>query len=128
MTNFTYLTEDMGGFRCSGRLVLLPAAIKTKDELIERLSEGLSFPSFAKKNWDSLDECLSDLSWLEEKEVTLFHKDIPLSENQSECNKYLLILDGVINEHKDVKFRVVFPTHLRKQIEEGKSQPTPTLD
>lgn len=35
-----------------------------KDELLTRLAAALHFPAWFGQNWDALDDCLRDLSWL----------------------------------------------------------------
>jgi hypothetical protein len=39
--------------------------IEGKADLLASLSEGFEFPDYFGGNWDALDECLRDLSWLE---------------------------------------------------------------
>jgi RNAse (barnase) inhibitor barstar len=35
-----------------------------KDDLMDALAFGFSFPDYFGRNWDAVDECLRDLSWL----------------------------------------------------------------
>jgi hypothetical protein len=35
-----------------------------KEELIERIAQALNFPAWFGHNWDALEDCLSDLSWM----------------------------------------------------------------
>lgn len=51
------------------------ASLKTKAALFKTLSKALSFPGYFGSNWDALDECLSDLSWLDAKQVLLVIQD-----------------------------------------------------
>jgi RNAse (barnase) inhibitor barstar len=37
----------------------------------EEISKALNFPDYFVPNFDSLDECINDLAWIEEKEVRL---------------------------------------------------------
>ena len=43
-------------------------------------------------NWDSLDECLRDLSWVEERKIVLYHRDIPLEGSLADQQIYLDVL------------------------------------
>lgn len=37
----------------------------------EEITKALNFPDYASLNFDSLDECMSDLSWIDENEIHL---------------------------------------------------------
>ncbi|MCB0506739.1 MAG: barstar family protein [Chitinophagales bacterium] len=37
----------------------------------EEIAKALNFPDYFVPNFDSLDECISDLSWIEENEIRL---------------------------------------------------------
>lgn len=49
--------------------------IATKDELLSCLAEKLSFPDYFGYNWDALYDCLSDLSWLAFRNITIVHDE-----------------------------------------------------
>ena len=70
----------------------IPAGISSKRELLSALSRALQFPSYFGYNWDALDECLSDLSWLPGGDVLVIHKDLPLAMDSEACSIYLSIL------------------------------------
>lgn len=40
--------------------------IKTKSQFLGLLGRALSFPSWYGRNWDALEDCLTDLSWIAE--------------------------------------------------------------
>lgn len=40
--------------------------IRTKSQFLGLLGRSLSFPSWFGRNWDALEDCLTDLSWIEE--------------------------------------------------------------
>jgi hypothetical protein len=41
------------------------AGASEKTELLARVARGLEFPDWFGGNWDALEDCLTDLSWLE---------------------------------------------------------------
>lgn len=47
------------------------AEIKSKEELFRYLSQAMKFPKYFGSNWDALEECLNDLSWLPAKGYVL---------------------------------------------------------
>jgi len=40
------------------------SSVLDKNELLARLARGLHFPAWFGGNWDALEDCLTDLSWL----------------------------------------------------------------
>lgn len=41
------------------------SAVRGKSDLLANFAKTLNFPAYFDKNWDALDECLSDLEWLD---------------------------------------------------------------
>jgi RNAse (barnase) inhibitor barstar len=92
--------------------------IKSKEELIEKLCLALHFPDYFGFNWDALSDCLTDLSWLIQKEVVLVHDDFPCLEEGS-FNTYIQILiDAIVSWENDSKhsLQVVFPRSFENDI------------
>ena len=46
-------------------LVLDGEKLKNKEQLLMALKEGLCFPDYFGFNWDALQDCITDLSWLQ---------------------------------------------------------------
>ena len=46
-------------------LVLDGEKLKNKEQLLKALKEGLCFPDCFGFNWDALQDCITDLSWLQ---------------------------------------------------------------
>jgi hypothetical protein len=59
------------------------AGATDKDQLIARVAKALEFPAWFGGNWDALEDCLGDLSWMTASGyVLLFEgtKDLPIVE------------------------------------------------
>ncbi|MEO8319141.1 MAG: barstar family protein [Bradyrhizobium sp.] len=112
-----------GGENMSGGAVVyatLPARIANKQDLLAELQKQLRFPDYFGGNWDALEECLQDLSWLPVGRVVLTHADVPLVHDVADAKTYLAILaDGVCrmsrSEHHPIV--AVFPVEFREQAE-----------
>ena len=51
------------------------SSIATEEDLFFAIAKELRFPEYFGKNWDALDECLSDMQWLPSKGYVLFVRD-----------------------------------------------------
>lgn len=96
-------------------VVLLPRGIKSKEELFYCLAKKLEFPAYFGHNWDALDECLADLSWIDAPRVTILHEDLPLI-SASEQSTYLDVLGSTMRTGCK-PLRVMFPSDVRERIE-----------
>lgn len=91
--------------------------MKTKEQLLSSMKEALSFPDYFGMNWDSLDEALKDLSWLDEVESIHIAFDNPKAILSSEAEKdhviFTEIIDSTIEYWKTMEegldFSVEFP-------------------
>jgi RNAse (barnase) inhibitor barstar len=100
--------NDITGFRAPGAFIArLEGRLKHKSDLLNALAASLKFPDYFGHNWDALDECLRDLSWLDDqKSIVLLHKHVPLS-NDEQRRIYLDILKAAQAAHSG-RLRVVF--------------------
>lgn len=97
-------------------VVTLPPGLSDKVSLLARYAEGLRFPQYFGWNWDALDECLRDLSWITENGVLIVHRDVPLTGSIADQKIYLEILAGAVRDwSKDAsqRFTVTFPLGLQ---------------
>lgn len=104
------------------KIVRIPAGIVGKRDLLGVLAIGLDFPNYFGWNWDALDECLRDLSWIDANQtVVLLHEDLPLDPNSDDRRIYLDILRDAATawgpEHLH-DLIVVFPTATQSEIAE----------
>jgi RNAse (barnase) inhibitor barstar len=74
----------------------LPAGINSEEALLDAISIALRFPDYFGRNWNALDECICDLSWLRPGDVILIHKDLPLANNRASLSIYLSILRNAV--------------------------------
>jgi hypothetical protein len=109
--------DDTTGFRASNCLVArLGGRLRRKQDVLRELDRALKFPDYFGWNWDALDECLRDLSWLGAPEgVVILHKRVPLAD-ESQRQTYLDILRQAQKEQR-IPLRVVFPESGRSEIE-----------
>ncbi len=73
----------------------IPASIRSKQKLLRVLAHQLQFPAYFGYNWDALEECLRDLSWLPAGDVQIRHRDLPLPPGSPDRHTYLQILCAV---------------------------------
>ena len=86
----------------------VPAGITDKDNLLLALYEALNFPDYFGMNWDALDECMGDLSWLPAGHVHLTHHDVPLIDKKRELHIYLSCLDDAIRKWETESSNLTF--------------------
>ena len=115
----TFQCHDEGATPPGGTVYVaqVPTGIIAKDVLLRTLSQQLSVPEYFGVNWDALDECLSDLSWIEVDDVCLWHEDLPLVNIPKEANAYLRVLRHVLDEPGQKTLQISFPKSVRATID-----------
>jgi RNAse (barnase) inhibitor barstar len=95
-------------------LIAVPARIETKADLLDFLAREFPLPDYFGHNWDALEECLGDLSWLGAEKVALAHRDIPLEKAPADRRIYLQILSraAAVSKHLSISF----PESFRREI------------
>jgi RNAse (barnase) inhibitor barstar len=96
----------------------VPVGIVTKDSLMDALAAVLSFPDYFGRNWDALEECIRDLSWLPPGPVVLEHEDLPLRHDERALATYLAILVGAVEKVQGTERQlvVVFPATTEAEV------------
>ena len=108
-------SADPAAYRAEGALVVrIPAKARGKEKLLSVLAAKLRFPTYFGHNWDALDECLRDLSWLaDQPRVVIVHEAFPFSSAGDALAIYQGILaDAVAVHHQrgtSPLLEVVFP-------------------
>ena len=82
-------------------VAVVPSGIEGRDALFACLIRQLRLPEHFGANWDALDECLRDLSWIDLHRVVLYHEALPVLEDD-QLRTYLEILrDAVLDWRSD---------------------------
>ena len=96
------------------QLIRLPTGLRSKRQLLAVLADRLRFPAYFGWNWDALEECLHDLSWIPEGvELVLMHADLPFGRGENRP-LYLQILAGAV---KPGRLLACFPAEARDVVQ-----------
>lgn len=123
---FLFVDDPAAFCDAEALVVRVPAKARGKEKLLNILSEKLRFPRYFGHNWDALEECLGDLSWLndsdksETKRVVIVHESLPFSAAGDQLAIYL----GVLHDAAAVrnaaesgpKLTIVFATQHRDAV------------
>lgn len=108
-------SDDPAAYRAADALVVrIPAKARGKEKLLGVLAAKLRFPSYFGHNWDALEECLRDLSWLaDQPRVVIVHEAFPLSPAGETLAVYQSILADAVAVRRESGtpplLEVVFP-------------------
>ncbi len=117
MNPFVYIENYYAG---AIHIALVSSGIKSDLALFEDLYKILQFPDYFGCNWNALNECLCDFSWISGGDIVLVHADIPLVDDPSSLLVYLSLLKLAVNywnESGSRKFIVCFPIQAESTIE-----------
>src|SRR5713101_8351088 len=122
------MADDLASFRFEtpasappgAHVARVPRGIKSRRDLLLALRDGLRLPDYFGGNWEALEECLKDLSWIPEKRVVIVHEDVPVL-SPKDAWTYLAILSRAALDWKDADehvLEVVFPKSAEKILRE----------
>lgn len=120
---FQFYTEPVGELSSPSQpgilKAVIPPGINGKSRLLQVLHKQLKLPDYFGANWDALDECLRDWSWLEGLQgVRIIHSDLPFQPGRRSRRIYLQILhDALQTQPADFPFEVLFPAHARAGVQ-----------
>jgi RNAse (barnase) inhibitor barstar len=81
------------------------AKVRSKGGLLDEFAKTLKFPEHFGRNWDALNDCLSDLSWLDGKGwvLILLHANSFAETNEEAFHTVLDVLEGVVEYWREQK-------------------------
>lgn len=91
---FYYVEKFEKNLTCNAQLVTINKSVDSKEALLRQFSDSLHFPDYFGYNFDALYDLLRDLSWLQQKEIIVWHDGLPLLE-ESVLAVYLDLLNQV---------------------------------
>jgi hypothetical protein len=107
--------------KAGGLRIDIPSGIRAKEMLFAKIGLSLHLPSGYSTDFDSFDRCVSDLSWLAERDIIIRHADVPLADDAISARKYLDILRVAVakwSRESSHRLYVVFPAEFRDRVQE----------
>ena len=100
-------------------VAIIPASLRSKQKLFRVLADQFRLPPYFGRNWDALEECLRDLSWLPQKNVYIHHRDLPLPPGSHDRQIYIKILRNAANHWQNSGSRSLtcqFPAETKEEV------------
>lgn len=116
---FRFEEEPAASAQNLALVVPLPASIRSKQKLLRILAQQFQFPAYFGHNWDALEECLRDLSWLPAGNIEIRHHDLPLPPGSLDRQTYLHILQSAAAfwaESSERRFDSFFPATVQAEV------------
>jgi RNAse (barnase) inhibitor barstar len=128
MTTPFVLIDDPTTFRDVAALIVrVPRGIRSKEKLFGIYANSLRLPKYFGRNWDALEECLRDLSWLPPTQaIAIIHQDLPFGPGGENRAIYLDVLRDVLDHWSVANSRsvqVIFPSTAKSDLTPEASEP-----
>lgn len=86
--------------------VVIPPGLQTANQIFATYAH---FPDYFGHNWNALDECVRDFSWITQFRIKIWHNDLPFQSNEKEQAIYLDILQYAIDDWKNCSYAAIQP-------------------
>lgn len=119
MSKLSLTFADVVDKNKDGITFLIDPCISSKTQIMDYFASSLRMPEFFGNNWDALLDMLRDLSWIDDKYITIIHTDIPKLEADN-LKAYLHVLNDAVlswGDDDNHHLSVVFPCSTQSQIE-----------
>ncbi len=87
-------------------VLLRGSKMKTIKDLFDEFASALQFPSYFGENWNALDECINDLSWLPGDNYIIGIndiKDVLISDSEGNLEALFKVLNNACDEWRNPK-------------------------
>lgn len=110
-------TDALWAIQRSGRVrvtFVRGSKMKAVQDLFDEFAAAFQFPYYFGENWAAFDECMADLSWLEDsaRAVVVLDSDVVLPDDR-DFEVLMRLLDRVADEwSRATEFRAAWPFHV----------------
>ena len=116
--DFEFGAETSGIDPAQDHIASIPKGIRSKADLLNTLAERLNFPDYFGNNWDALDECMKDFSWISSKRIVFLHEELPDLDSHA-LSLYINLLNDAVcfwKNEQDHELIIVFPVEARETV------------
>jgi Barstar (barnase inhibitor) len=97
----TYLARQWAGRGLTVKIIR-GRKTRTKNALLEEIATAFEFPTYFGKNWDALDECITDLDWLPSADGYVLYltsaDEVLADESESSIRTFVSVLNYAVRE------------------------------
>lgn len=114
--NSFFFGEDISN---EGTGIIIPKGLQSRDGVLDAY-RSFGFPKYLSRNWNSLLDCLRDLSWITGHLVTIKHEDLPLSCSDAEVSYYVSALyyaaESWMKPNQEHYLKIIFPIEYKEEV------------